>query len=137
VGFLRSKQRLPGTGRALVIKADALTLDTGYTVGKGPSVHSKIRVWVTPDDGGSSFESDASAWGGDEEHLVRGHSTYVRYDPGQRDSCNIDRDRLATEFCLRVASNSRAVCSASVTTRRPSHRAVALAPYPRSAGEAG
>jgi hypothetical protein len=98
VGFLHSKGRRTATGRALVITADALTLDTGYTTGKGSSVHSKIRVRVTPDDGGSAFESDASAWGGDQEHLVRGHWTYVVYDPEQRDGCDIDGDRLTKEF---------------------------------------
>jgi Short C-terminal domain len=98
VGFLHSKERRTATGRALVITADALTLDTGYTTGKGLSVHSKIRVRVTPDNGGSEFESDAGAWGGDEEHLVRGHWTYVLYDPEQPDGCDVDSDRLGTEF---------------------------------------
>jgi hypothetical protein len=31
--------------------------------------HSRVRVEVTPDDGGPEFESDASAWGGDEQDL--------------------------------------------------------------------
>jgi len=98
VGFLHSKGRRTATGRALVIAADTSTLDRGYTTGKGPTVHSKIRVRVTPDDGASEFESDASAWGGDEEHLVRGHWTYVLYDREQRDGCDIDGDRLTKEF---------------------------------------
>ncbi|HEX4107924.1 MAG TPA: SHOCT domain-containing protein [Solirubrobacteraceae bacterium] len=98
MGLLHSKAHRMSTGRALVITADALTLDTGYTTGKGASLHSKIRVRVTPDDGGSQFESVASAWGGDQEHLVRGHWTYVLYDREQRDGCDIDGDRLANEF---------------------------------------
>jgi hypothetical protein len=44
------------------------------------------------------LESDASAWGGDEEHLVRGHWTYVLYDPEHPDQCDIDSDRLVKEF---------------------------------------
>jgi hypothetical protein len=98
VGFLHSKGRRTATGRALVIAADASTLDRGYTTGKGATVHSKLRVRVTPDDGASEFESDASAWGGDEEHLVRGHWTYVLYDRERCDGCDIDSDRLANEF---------------------------------------
>ncbi len=61
-------------------------------------MRSKLRVQVTPDDGGSEFESDVGAWGGDQEHLVRGHWTYVLYDPEQPDGCDIDSDRLVKEF---------------------------------------
>jgi hypothetical protein len=57
VGFLHSKGRRTATGRALVITADALTLD-----------------------------------------MVRGHWTYVLYDPEQPDECDVDSDRLVTEF---------------------------------------
>jgi len=53
---------------------------------------------VTPDDGGPEFESAADAWGGDEDHLVEGHWTYVVYDPEHPGQCNIDGERLMKEF---------------------------------------
>jgi hypothetical protein len=98
MGFLHSRGRRAESGRALVINADALRMATGQLGIAQQSVHSKIRVRVIPDDGGSEFESNASVWGGDEEHLLRGHWTYVLYDTGQPDECDIDSDRLAKEF---------------------------------------
>jgi Short C-terminal domain len=105
VRFLHFKKQLPSTGRALIVRAHGFgyTEFSGqgasrYTATGGATLHSTLRLRVTPDDGSSVFESGASAWGGDEEHLEEGHETYVRYDPEDREVCDIDRDRLEHEF---------------------------------------
>jgi hypothetical protein len=99
MGFLHAKSHRTSTGRALVVKADALTVHNGPAwAGTESTLHAKIAIRVTPDDGGPQFDSRASAWGGDEEHLVHGHWTYVLYDPEQPDECDIDSDRLTQEF---------------------------------------
>jgi hypothetical protein len=101
VGFLHSKRT--ATGRAQVLKAHGLQVSSGTGFEWQNPIHtaaSRIRVRVIPDDGGPEFESEASAWGGDEQHLVEGHWTYVRYDPEHSGQCDIDGDRLKKEFGL-------------------------------------
>ena len=81
---------------------NAKSLTSMDSVGGGTpfrkTLHSKIRVEVSPDDGGPDFESAASAWGGDEQDLDVRNWTYVRYDPRQPAECELDGDRLEKEF---------------------------------------
>jgi hypothetical protein len=46
------------------------------------------------------FESHVSLWGDDIQRMGSGRWTYVRYNPDQPEHCEIDKDRLATEFGL-------------------------------------
>ena len=99
MGFLHSKRT--AAGRAQVLTAHGLQVSSGTGFEWQNPIHtaaSRIRVRVTPDDAGPQFESGARAWGGDEEHLVEGHWTYVLYDPEHPGQCDIDGDRLMKEF---------------------------------------
>lgn len=128
MGFLRARKQLPATGRALIVRDRGFGYtefsgqgaDT-YTPTGGATLHSKIWVRVTPDDGGPTFQSQASAWGGDEEHLQEGHETYVRYDPAHPERCDIDRDRLEHEFG-RVGHKRRSSIPSWVTDERNAER---------------
>ena len=124
VGFLRSKGAPRATGRARIIRDRGLgyTQFSGqganrYVPTGGATLHTKIWVHVSPDAGGSEFESQAKAWGGDEEHLVEGHETYVLYDPEHPEHCDIDRDRLEHEFG-RVGGKRRTAIPGWATAER-------------------
>jgi hypothetical protein len=124
MGLLHPKKGRAATGRALIVRdrSYGYTDFSGqgarqYTPTGGATLHTRVWVRVTPDDGGPEFESQASAWGGDEEHLVEGHETYVRFDPNHRESCDIDRDRLEREFG-RVAGKRRTAIPGWVTAER-------------------
>jgi Short C-terminal domain len=63
--------------------------------GRSP-VGEKIRVRVRP-DGQPAFESEAHVRSGSSFPL-EGHDTYVLFDPESPDHCEIDYERLSTEF---------------------------------------
>jgi hypothetical protein len=93
--------KLNGRGRAAILQAGGATLQMTAVTGSvstGVPLRSKLRLRVLPDDGRPEFESAATVWGGDQGHFDALHWTYVRFDPGHPDSCEIDRDRLTEEF---------------------------------------
>lgn len=68
--------------------------------GSGTAHHTSFQMRVTPEDGKPQFESQMSVWGGDADRLQAGRWTYVCFDPGKPERCELDKDRFATEFEL-------------------------------------
>ncbi len=65
---------------------------------KSNPLRSTFRLRVIPDNQGPEFESQLSLWGSDAGRLQPGRWTYVRYHPDKPDRCELDKDRLTSEF---------------------------------------
>jgi hypothetical protein len=95
------KGKLTGRGRARIVEAGGVALQQTSVTGSestGVPLRANLRLQVVPDEGGPEFESEAKVWGGDRGHFDALHWTYVRFDPSDPGSCEIDSDRLTEEF---------------------------------------
>lgn len=105
MGFLRSRPKDTKTvsARAYVLDVHESRLLRGFSTSdpyqqaSGKSEHTEFQLRISPPDSGPDFESEASVWG-DVGMLRSGRMTYVRYTPDDPGHCDIDIDRLATEF---------------------------------------
>jgi hypothetical protein len=102
MGFLRAGQKRTASALAWIEGIDGSRLKTSTNPGGvNKSVVATVRLRVVP-DGQPEFDSEAHVTGrADVDRLPlprKGHQTYVLYDPGHPEHCEIDRDRLRTEF---------------------------------------
>ena len=98
MGFLRHKPKTSAVARIQDVDRSAWTADSSVSGAGGRSLEAKVRFRVMP-EGQPEFDSEARVWGMDAvQQLAPGRDTYVLYDPEHTSSCEIDRERLRTEF---------------------------------------
>jgi hypothetical protein len=102
MGFLRANEKRTTSALAWIEGIDGSRLKASTNPGGvGESVAATVQLRVVP-DGQPEFNSEAHVMGrGDVARLPlprKGHQTYVLYDPGHPEHCEIDRDRLRREF---------------------------------------